>query len=519
MANRLGGMNMSTRKVLLSVVTTALFAVSGNASAEIYTPTSEAMADPTIGAAKNKQGAAAVIRDRLIVVPDNGDYASTLPATLMLPFHIETEVSKDKWRIKESYIVVGLAPINSGGQIGSCCGSLTEFDQYNYASRVPHSATKHVDIDGLWIVEVNGNSIATRARNACRDLRKKLSAQGMKHDDIFSQDRETTLPTPFRYAARVGHRNDNHDVVEAGTSSIHWKQSQESWANIKVTCQKAPSQVVGDPSSDPTSSGSGSLAAGFQVNQAALAITPNKYEAKCPAKLHLNPTIEATGKGTVKYRFVDQLGNKSQTFQVKFDKSDVKFLDHVIEIDGKGKPKGLGFAAAQAQSGGELGLAAPSDPNLTQGYFQVEVMAPHKKLSNIADYSVKCTVQTGGNDELAAVPDVVNPVIVDGLTLGYADLVIEQVQPSPAVPTKLFVKVINKGSAPSTPTNLKALHWIGSQSTARGTMVPALQPGQSEVILAELGGTIEEATQLYVRVDDPNRIKETNEGNNSFKVK
>jgi len=76
---------------------------------------------------------------------------------------------------------------------------------------------------------------------------------------------------------------------------------------------------------------------GFQVNQAALAITPKHHEAKCPAKLHLNPTIEATGKGTVKYRFVDQLGNHSQTFLVKFDKSDVKFLDHIIEIDAKNK--------------------------------------------------------------------------------------------------------------------------------------------------------------------------------------
>jgi len=256
----------------------------------------------------------------------------------------------------------------------------------------------------------------------------------------------------------------------------------------------------------------------LQVNQAALTITPKQYEAKCPAKLHLNPTIEATGKGTVKYRFVDQLGNKSQTFQVKFDKSDVKFLDHVIEIDGVGKPKGLGFKAAQAQSG-ELGLAAPTDPNLKQGYFQIEVIAPHKKLSNIADYSVKCTVTTAGNDELAAAPDTVNPVIVDGLTLGFADLVIDQIQPSPAVPHKLFVKVTNKRSAPSTATNLKAIRWTGNQSTSRGTLVPALQPGESQVVLADLGGTIDGATQLYVRVDDPNRIKEQDEGNNSFKVK
>lgn len=100
-----------------------------------------------------------------------------------------------------------------------------------------------------------------------------------------------------------------------------------------------------------------------------------------------------------------------------------------------------------------------------------------------------------------------------------ADLVIDSVQPSPAVPTKLFVKVTNKGTAASTPTNLKALRWVGSRATARGTLVPAVLPGQSQVVLAELGGTIDAASHLYVRVDDPNRVPELDDGNNSFIVK
>jgi hypothetical protein len=93
------------------------------------------------------------------------------------------------------------------------------------------------------------------------------------------------------------------------------------------------------------------------------------------------------------------------------------------------------------------------------------------------------------------------------------------VQPSPAVPTKLFVKVTNKGGTASTPTNLRAIRWTGDQATRRGTLVPAIPAGQSEVVLAELGGTIEGASKLYLRVDDPNRIPESDEGNNAFKVK
>lgn len=507
-----------TKRTMLLGAATGLLMSATSASADIYTPSSESMSNPKISSAENEQAAALGRHDTIVVVPDEENYAHAKPTNLALPFHIEAEVSKNKWRIKDSYIVIGLAPLMSAGQVGSCCGSLMEFDQYNYAVGIDHGATKHVDRDAWWTVAVNNNSIATRARNACRKLREELEDQGLKHDQIFGQDRHTTLPTEFRYVARVGHKNDNHDLIEAGSSSIHWKQSQPIWANINVICQKGgPRRTVAEPSK-PKPTGSNDIAMPFQVNQAALAISPKPYTGKCPAKIHLNPTIEATGKGTVKYRFVDQLGHHSQTYQVKFDKSDVKFLDHVIEIDSKGKPKGLGFAAAQPQPGA-LGLAAPSDPNLVQGYFRVEVLSPHKKLSNIADYSVKCTFKVAGNGELAAPKDVVKPVIMGDLVAGLPDLVIEQVQPSPAVPTKLFVKVTNKGTAASTPTNLKALRWIGSKATARGTSVPAVQPGQSQVVLAELGGTIDGATQLYVRVDDPNRISESNEGNNGFKVK
>jgi len=497
---------------------------AANAAAEIYTPTSESMSDPKITGPKNEQAAALGRYDTIVVAPDEEDYAFAKPAHLALPFHIEAEVDKSKWRIKDSYIIIGLAPLMSGGQVGTCCGSLLEFNQYNYAARIDQDPTKHVDRDAWWTLEVNGNSVATRARNACRKLRAELEDQGLSRDVIFREDRSTTLATDFRYVARVGHKNDNHDLQEAGSPSVEWKQSQPIWANINVLCQKgSASRVVGDPKPKPKPTASDDLAMGFQVNQAALAITPKHYEAKCPAKLHLNPTIEATGKGTVKYRFVDQLGNHSQTFQVKFDKSDVKFLDHVIEIDDKNKPKGLGFTAAQPKSG-ELGLAAPSNPNLTQGYFQVEVLSPHKKLSNIADYSVKCTITTAGDGKITTGPKDPKPVIGDLVadmkpTKKLADLMIDSVQPSPAVPTKLFVKVTNKGTAASTPTNLKALRWVGNKATARGTLVPAVLPGQSQVVLAELGGTIDGASQLYVRVDDPNRVLESDDGNNSFKVK
>lgn len=520
---------MTKRTMLLSAAAGLLISAA-SASADIYTPSSESMSDPKISPAKNQQAAAIGRHDTIVVVPDDQDYAHAKPTKLALPFRVEAHTSKNKWRIKESYIVIGVAPLTSAGQVGTCCGSMTEFNQYNYDAAVDHGATEDIDRDAWWTLQIEGTSVATRARNACRKLRGELEDQGLTRDQIFGQDRATTLPTDFRYVARVAHKNDNKDVNEAGAPSIQWKQSQPSWANINVICQKGgPSRIAVDPTPTPPPSASNDLTVGFQVMQAALAITPKSHEGKCPMQLHLNPTIETNGKGTVRYRFRDHLGNKTQEFQVKFDKADVKFLDHVFEIDAKGKPKGLGLATPQA-SGGELGLAAPSNPDLIQGYFQLEIVKPHKKLSKVSDYSVKCKSLTAGDGKVATEPTDPAPgfgdlLVVEGIkgtpnaTKKLADLVIDSVQPSPAVPTKLFVKVTNKGTAASTPTNLKALRWVGDKATARGTLVPAVLPGQSQVVLAELGGTIAGATQLYVRVDDPNRVVELDDGNNSFKVK
>ncbi len=39
----------------------------------------------------------------IVVVPDKDDYAFAKPTNLALPFHLKTEVTKSKWRIKESY--------------------------------------------------------------------------------------------------------------------------------------------------------------------------------------------------------------------------------------------------------------------------------------------------------------------------------------------------------------------------------------------------------------------------------
>lgn len=117
-------------------------------------------------------------------------------------------------------------------------------------------------------------------------------------------------------------------------------------------------------------------------------------------------------------------------------------------------------------------------------------------------------------------PGVIKPgVLVDDLVMATADLVVDEVQYIPQLPNLVRVQVTNKGSAISGATSLKTLRWVGGAASSTGTPVEAMHPGQSQIVMAQIGGTYEDATHIYVRVDDPNQVKELNEGNNSYKVK
>lgn len=489
-----------TRSLLVhGTAAVALLVAMHSAAGADNTPDSESLNDPKIGNAENAQAAAIGTYDTIVVKPDNLDWAMALPTQLAVPFHVEAKTAKKKWTVAESYLIVGLAPITSAGVVGSCCGQMTteDFSPYSYAVQVPHaSSTNHVDKDAWWSVPNVNNSIGVSARNACRNLREELSQQGMSHDEIFAADRHTVLSYEFRYVAAVSY------TKASGGNQYFWKQTQPSYRNFNVVCQKRDGLTVSvNPGVLP---GINDLAVPFQVNQAALAATLKDHLGACPAELHLNPTIETNGAGVVKYRFRDHLGAASPVYEAHFDKADIKFLDHVVEVGKKKKPGELGFASAQSQSG-ELGLKAPGDPNLVQGYYQMEILSPQKKISNIADYSLKCTVPTA-TDDLVTI--VLKP-----------DLIVEQVQAIPALPNKLFVKITNVGEGASTPTNLKAFRAAPGEATVRGTLVPAMAAGQSQLVQAELGGAFDSATSLQLRIDDPNRIAEIDETNNSMQVK
>ena len=151
--------------------------------------------------------------------------------------------------------------------------------------------------------------------------------------------------------------------------------------------------------------GPGILTEGFQVEQVTLSALEDEADA---CLLHLSGTVSTNGPGEVSYRFVDELGNKSQVFDVEVDQTQVAMLDHHIELDPVHVETGLHAVGGEpgdltAHDDGEIGGYVQEEGDNVQGYFFIEVFSPHMAESNIASYNVDgCT--TGGTGETQQIP-------------------------------------------------------------------------------------------------------------------
>ncbi|MGI9577317.1 MAG: hypothetical protein ACR2OH_03875 [Microthrixaceae bacterium] len=149
--------------------------------------------------------------------------------------------------------------------------------------------------------------------------------------------------------------------------------------------------------------GPGRLTEGFHVNAVTLSALEDEGDA---CLLHLSGTITTNGPGGVSYRFVDELGHKSQVFNVDVDLTQVAMLDNHIELEPIALGTGLhavGGAPGEltAHDDGEIGGYAAEEGDNVQGYFYIEVFSPHMAESNIASYNVDgCT--TGGTQRIPA---------------------------------------------------------------------------------------------------------------------
>lgn len=97
---------------------------------------------------------------------------------------------------------------------------------------------------------------------------------------------------------------------------------------------------------------------------------------------------------------------------------------------------------------------------------------------------------------------------------GLPDLVIREVQAVPSDDRKLRVNVVNVGRANAGACNLKLFYHRSGKIMVRGTTVPVIPAGGNQWVLVNIGSPIAHASKVTLRVDDPNRVAESDEGNN-----
>jgi len=98
-----------------------------------------------------------------------------------------------------------------------------------------------------------------------------------------------------------------------------------------------------------------------------------------------------------------------------------------------------------------------------------------------------------------------------------ADLTIEDAQLAPANPNRLRVRVANRGLAPAVETEVTLVYHRKGKATAMVAPVPLLQAGERQWLIVEVGAPLAEADQVVLHIDEPARIVESDEGNNTYR--
>jgi len=99
------------------------------------------------------------------------------------------------------------------------------------------------------------------------------------------------------------------------------------------------------------------------------------------------------------------------------------------------------------------------------------------------------------------------------------DLTIESVQVDSNDDRKLRIQIINKGNANAKACNMKVFYHRSGEVMVRGTGVSPILAGETLWVLMDVGSPIPAASKVILRVDAPNRVRESNEANNSYTYK
>jgi hypothetical protein len=268
---------------------------------------------------------------------------------------------------------------------------------------------KHVDVEE-WGEQRIADLVADGESEAnARTAPHRHSVQMGMHAELHCRRRTNHGATPNAWDSEF----HPVEIVWLGEDMEPGEEDSEEWRDALI-----PETPHAPPAIDPN------LSLGFQVTDATLTAVEDGSD---PCRLHLSGSVTTTELGRVEYRFADEFGQTSQTFTVDVDQTLTGFFDNVVELEPivlEPSPSDAPPDAFAAVDDGEIGGFTQEDGDRIRGYYQLEVVEPHEKRSEVASYNIDgCVVVDHGDGsftnptapagpptDLSTTPNTVPPV-------------------------------------------------------------------------------------------------------------
>jgi hypothetical protein len=263
----------------------------------------------------------------------------------------------------------------------------------------------------------------------------------------------------------------------------------------------------------------------FAVTKAELTAIPTKKTTTCPTTVRFEGRIDVNGPGEIRYR-IEENGQVGPLQTIDADAAGGYAMAWESDVSGPQKPAAIGGLVAE-----------PKPANVAAGQARILIESPPDGVSesNVASYEITCSplAPVGG---LAQAPETPEPGQVPEAAprpggkrqakmpanaiqamVALPDLQIRTAAVDPSKPTVVNVRVVNTGQVPAAATRIRL--WVIPQGKAWYGLVPPLAAGQDAWATVQADLPVMAAQKVYARVDDPDKVKESDEGNNGHVLK
>ncbi|HET6342025.1 MAG TPA: CARDB domain-containing protein [Gemmatimonadota bacterium] len=288
----------------------------------------------------------------------------------------------------------------------------------------------------------------------------------------------------------------------------------------------------------------------FAVSKAELIAIPAKKTMTCPTTVRFEGRIHVNASGEVRYR-VEENGQVGPLKTINADAAGGYALAWQSEVGTPQQPAAIGGL-----------VTAPEPGNVATGRARLLIVSPSDGVSesNEASYEITCNplapvggmAQTPVEPESGPLPKAApqpqqkitapqpKPIVEGGqnerihklptrratpapannaleAVVLLPDLRIRTASVDPSKPKEVKVRVANTGQAPSAATRVRV--WVLPQGKAWYGIVPPLAAGQDAWTTVQADMPVMAAQKAYARADDPDKVKESDEGNNGHELK